>query len=150
MDTATTGQEWANKIREASHKWINGPTERDLQQIKAVELLLDGNVSASATAQKIADLYEPVLKAGDFGEGPLDGLWDLLAGAACNIDGMLAERLADLIIALHDLPDCCDSDGKRILIEGLVIWRDLPHWPWLFREWAIRKPVHHKAFVLLR
>lgn len=102
-----------------------------------MDLLLQDQESASTTAKSIAQVYEPSLKAGD-SERALTGLWNIISGAATEFSDEQAERLAHLIIELHNLPDCRNVNDQVLTVGRLVVWRDLPYWAAAFREWSIR------------
>lgn len=116
----------------------SGPAaEQASQTVDAIELLLEGTESAENIAQNLAQIHEPSIKDGD-GEHAMDRLWGTVTDATTAFEGVRAKRLANLVIAFHNLPDCQAAGGGVMRTWGGVVWRDLPQWSFNFREWSMR------------
>lgn len=138
MDKISAGKKWADRRRDVQHDLTGIAGRQELEVINAIEPLLEGEASAATTAQTIDRIHIPNIEARD-SERFLFGLWGIIIDAAAEFDGIRSKRLADLLIALRDLPDCKDTCGNIVKVGGFAVWRQLPNWSWWFREWAIRE-----------
>lgn len=132
----TSVSTWATLARKSRSKYPERVDDmnEDLQAIDAIENFLTNGESSLKAARCIADIYEPRLKSRQrYGVGML---WVSICEAARSIDGSASSRLAGLLIALRDQPDVVSSSGQVVNSEKQVLWRNLPEWGWLFREYG--------------
>ncbi|USW50347.1 hypothetical protein Slin15195_G036660 [Septoria linicola] len=108
------------------------------QSIGIVESLLLGSISAYEAATSITKTYDPF--ADQTGYGIIGVFWSIFSNATRMLAGdtVLAQVLADFVIAMQALPDAVDTHGRTIaLVGGAVYWRDLPGFGVAFREYGL-------------
>ena len=131
--------QWAANARKKQYDNADNEEER-AQAVTVIESLLNGEHSASTTARSIAAIYQPRIESGR--RITVGDLWGTIIAATTLLDGAASELLVDLIIAIGNLPDVVGATGVPIKLSGCVIWRDLPDWAWLFREYGIGTHSH--------
>ncbi|KAI4851586.1 hypothetical protein E4T44_02040 [Aureobasidium sp. EXF-8845] len=127
---------WATLARKRRSKYPERVDDmnEDLQAIDAIENFLFNGKSSLKAARCIADIYEPRLKSRQ--RYDVGMLWVSICEAARSINGSASSQLAGLLLALRDQPDVVSSSGHVVNSEKQVLWRDLPEWGWLFREYG--------------
>lgn len=102
-----------------------------------IPILLEGNTSPEDAGRDIATNYEPRLKRG---ETSLWSLWTLLCCAILRPATGLEDfqKLVAMLMHMSDLPDVL-CDGKPVVENGRVYWRDIPEFSFYFYESAMSK-----------
>lgn len=113
--------------------------------------VLEDKSTSEATALEISALYEPKIRAG-VSDTHIPAPWGIYCDAARALgsDPVLATRLADLLIAIQDLPTVTDEYGNPIRTWDGYYWKDLPAFGMIFREYGVGKLKrydhdHHQA-----
>lgn len=134
-------QQWADSARQLADQasWSQGsPQERAyLQTIDALEAMLNGQNTPAGTAHTIADFSKPLILGSGYAHDHIHRLWTTITDAVVHFDDSRSGLLADLVIAIYDLPDLLDSKGRSVSVVGSKVWRELPDWGWIFGEAAL-------------
>ncbi|KAH0287527.1 hypothetical protein M436DRAFT_57577 [Aureobasidium namibiae CBS 147.97] len=131
---STTISTWVEKERQSIEKWSKDPVGKEESHlvISALESLLNGQLSGSATATRINEILVPRLIYGT--RADVGGLWGKLAGMTRYFGATHTQQLVDLHIAIKNLPDIINNAGHVVTYGGKVIWRQMPDWGWIFFE----------------
>ncbi|KAL8850862.1 MAG: hypothetical protein Q9221_004175 [Calogaya cf. arnoldii] len=137
MDTSELIKIWADQARH--YPWRTSPLSH--RAIDILEAMFEGKDTPERTAAKLAEIYNPALKAG-FQLSPVFALWGMMCEAMRILGGDMEidKNLVQLLNTLARLPDVTDEKGKPIGPGGGyggVYWKDLPAMPIMFREYAI-------------
>ena len=126
--------EWANVERAMQDEWHKDDQDlhENLSAIDSIELLMQGLSSPTEAAQEIADTFEPRLASKQ--RQSIGALWGIISGATRCSGHLGAQRLAELMTAITQLPDIVDVGGHPVKHGGAVLWRELPSWGWIFYE----------------
>lgn len=143
IGTSTDNEDWTKIVRENISASQSDLAEQELQTLDAIELFLQNRSTAADTAKALAKIFEPTIKL-NF-ESPLLQLWGLFDAAVALSRGQ--KDMVDLLLAVRDLPDCCGPHENSIFLGGGIVWRDLPRWGFMLREWIIRKYSRHSTAV---
>ncbi|KAL8995237.1 MAG: hypothetical protein Q9169_004973 [Polycauliona sp. 2 TL-2023] len=135
---------WADQAR--SYPWRQSETTE--RAVVVLEAMFEGKGTPdpSRTAAKLAEIYNPALRAG-FRISPVVALWGMICEAAQILGGdmEIAKQLVQLLNAIARLPDVLDENDRPIGPHGLapadyVYWRKLPELPIMFREYLGTRP----------
>jgi hypothetical protein len=134
---------WAADAR--ADKWWQ--EEEPQEVINLVEALVDGNSDPSSAARRVCALYEPLVK-----QNPVSVtvIWGIVFHAVRVIgqDEVTSKRLRDFILAIQRADDVVDQPGEQVQLRGKVVWRDLPDFTLMFREYCIRKSPSYLAISI--
>jgi hypothetical protein len=134
----TSKASWAVTAR--ADKWWQDQEPQEV--IDIVEELVDNeNSDPSSAAQRVCALYEPLVK-----QNPTEAtgaIWGILFQAVRGIrkdEGALT-RLRDFVLAVHRADDVLDESGEPVKDKhfGSVVWRDLPGFSHMYRDYCISK-----------
>ncbi|KAG9594574.1 acetyl-CoA synthetase-like protein, partial [Aureobasidium melanogenum] len=160
----TTVSSWIRARHESIEKWTKIPVEKEEDHlvITALESLLNNQVSGSATAKKINDIYLRSLVSGH--RTSVSFVWGVFADASRWFGASHTQQLVDLIVAIKQLPDVVDKAGHVVTNGGRVIWRELHDFGWIFfehgldldldtegstyAEWHVQAPGHLNSHTL--
>jgi hypothetical protein len=125
---------WIAGQRQSMEKWKKDPVDKEEIHlvITALESLLNGQISGSATATRINEILAPRLISGQ--RARVGWLWGKLANATRHLGATHTKQLVDLLIAIKQLPDIVNDAGRVVTYGGRVIWRQMPDWGWIFFE----------------
>ena len=125
---------WANDERAMQRKWRKDDQDlhENLRAIDTIELLMQGLLSPTEAAQEIAGTFEPRLASKQ--RQSIGSLWGIISEATRCSGHIVAQRLAELMTAITQLPDIVDVGGHPVKHGGAVLWRELPSWGWIFYE----------------
>jgi hypothetical protein len=131
---STSVSVWIAKQRQSTDKWAKDPVDKKENHlvISALESLLNGQLSSSATATRINEILAPRLISGQ--RAGVGWLWGKLADATKYLGATHTQQLVDLLIAIKQLPDITNDAGRTVTYSGKVIWRQMPDWGWVFFE----------------
>jgi len=132
-----TISDWADNFRNEREKLSINELDKkeDIRAIDVIESLLNGEQSATTAARSIAEIYEPRIKTNH--RKSVGILWGTISEASKFLAGSAPELLADLMLAIRELPDVIVSKGCPAQCDNIVCWRDLPEWGRTFREYGI-------------
>jgi len=133
---------WATSAREEQRKYPRDidDVNEDIQAIDAIEHFLTAGQSTLRAARRITNIYEPHLKTNNRNDIAI--LWAIICQAARSIDGMAAEKLAGLVVAIREQPDVISCYGYVVKCGGWSYWRELPKFGQMFREYGYGKQEH--------
>jgi hypothetical protein len=126
---------WADDAR--GDQWWQ---EREPQQvIGIVEALVDGDGDASSAVRQVTSLYEPLVKQDSTA---VTVIWGILFRAIRSIgqDEVAAKKLRDFVLGIQEVDDVLTGSGAPVKLNGQVVWRGLPEFSYMFREYCICKP----------
>ncbi|CAD0110875.1 unnamed protein product, partial [Aureobasidium uvarum] len=123
--------------RNSNERFTKDPITKEGNDLvlKALESLLHNQLSSSATATRINEIFAPRLISGlNAGVG---WLWGTLSDSTRYFGASHTQQLVDLVVALKQLPDVVDKAGYVVKYGGKVIWREMHDWGWIFAEHGI-------------
>ncbi|KAL8671695.1 MAG: hypothetical protein Q9168_003817, partial [Polycauliona sp. 1 TL-2023] len=128
---------WAERARR--DRWSQNETSQ--RAIAILEAMFEGKDTPHSSASRLADIYNPALKAG-FSHSPVFQLWAKICEAMLILGGDMEidKQLVQLLNAIARLPDVLDENGRPIGPGGGysgVYWKNLPAMGIMFREYAI-------------
>ncbi len=134
----TTISSWVQNRRASQEKWQKDPLEKEenFLIISAFEQLLNNKLSASSTASRINEIVFPRLISGL--RASVGFIWGLFADATKHFGASHTQQLADVIIAIRELPDVVNEKGYKVIRSGEVVWRGMPDFGWIFAEHGVR------------
>lgn len=134
----TTISSWVEAQRASQEKWQKDPLEKEenFLIISAFEQLLNNQLSASSTASRINEIVSPRLISGL--RASVGCICGLFADATKHFGTSHTQQLADVIIAIRELPDVVDQKGYKVIRSGEVVWRGTPDFGWIFAEHGVR------------
>jgi hypothetical protein len=135
----TTKASWAVAAR--ADKWWQDKEPQEV--IDIVEGLVENaNSDPSSAARRVCALYEPLIRQKPESVSILVGvIYGIVFAAVRGIgqDEGASMRLRDFILSIQHADDVLDESGEQILDDGAVVWRDLPGFSLMFREYCISK-----------
>jgi hypothetical protein len=135
----TSKASWAVAAR--ADKWWQDKEPQEV--IDIVEELVDNaNSDPSSAAQRVCALYEPLIRQKPKSVAVLVGIIYGVVFAAVRAIGQdegASTRLRNFILAIQQVDDVLDESGEQVLDGGAVVWRDLPGFSLMFREYCISK-----------
>lgn len=133
---------------DAINSWASDARANDFRQvvdhqhaITTIASLLRKECDAEGAAASVADAYLARTRTLD-GKLNMAPFWAIICDTTRKLGGdeLHARRLADLVIAISQLPDVEDgqkNDGPPAKnARGDVYWRGLPDWALTFREYG--------------
>ena len=133
--TMSTISLWASFERDQQERYTKSLEEKqeNIAAIDALESLMRGKFSASQTARRIANIYEPRIASKQ--RSSVGILWGNIAEATRCVG--VAQCLSDLMGEMLNLPDAVDTGGYVVKQDGATVWRGLPSWGWIYFEHGI-------------
>jgi hypothetical protein len=131
----TSKASWAAQAR--ADKWWQAPEPQSV--ISLVEELVDNSIDPSSAARQACALYSPLIAQNPASADiTVAEVWGIVFRAvrAIGRDEGASTRLRDFIFAFHDF---LDQDGEQVKDNESVLWRDLPGFSLMFREYCISK-----------
>ncbi|THV85912.1 hypothetical protein D6C86_08168 [Aureobasidium pullulans] len=134
----TTISSWVQNRRASQEKWQKDPLEKEenFLIISAFEQLLSNKLSASSTASRINEIVSPRLISGL--RASVGCIWGLFADATKHFGASHTQQLADVIIAIRELPDVANEEWYKVIRSGQVVWRGMPDFGWIFAEHGVQ------------
>jgi len=130
----TSKASWAVDAR--ADKWWQDQEPQEV--IDLVEELVDNEKSdPPSAARRVCALYEPLVKQKP---AEITGvIWGIVFQAARAIgqDEGASKRLRDFVLAIQLADDMLDQSGEQVKDNGSVVWRDLPGFSHMFRDYCI-------------
>jgi hypothetical protein len=134
----TSKASWAADAR--TDKWWQDQEPQEV--IDLVEELVDGNSDPSTAARRVRALYEPLIKQTPTS---VTVIWGIVFRAvrAIGQDEGVSKRLRDFVLDIQLADDVLDQSGEQVKLNGKVVWRDLPGFSLMFREYCIGEPLSY-------